>query len=82
VEGKGNIHVWELFLGVEVRRIRDDPPSALIGMGVPDVMGDAVHVLGVHLLEKVYVLIRRLRGHVVDDDLALFVSGREHASSV
>src|ERR1700716_826187 len=53
---------------IKIGRLRDDPPTVLVGVNVPALMVISHHVLGLDLLSMEH-LFTRLHFHVVSDGL-------------
>ena len=67
VKAQGYVHARELGLGVQVGRPRDDPPTPLVGVNIPDVAIPTHDALGSHLFQVNHLLVACLARHVPFD---------------
>jgi hypothetical protein len=58
MEGERYFETWKLLLRVQVGRRRDNPPSLLIGVNIPNVDSTTQHPLRLYFLKLLYSLAR------------------------
>jgi hypothetical protein len=78
MERDRKVHIRELILGVEVRRIGDDPPSPVARMDVSDVVAMTDNGLRINLLKECNFGAGRLRLIIVVNGGLFLLSRRQH----